>query len=106
MSEYGEPWRCSEVGRDDAVFDQYGELIADNLQTGVARRIKCCVNACDGISTSVLELQGVPSLELCKRLEQQRDELLAENETLKREIVAKFSADYLRRVLASAKVKP
>jgi hypothetical protein len=67
MSEHTkEPWACNHQGwcTETEVFENQ-------------RRIVACVNACKGIPTSVLELQGVPSLELCKKIEQQRDELLA-----------------------------
>lgn len=79
MSEYGEPWRCSEVGRDDAVFDQYGELIADNLQTNVARRIKFCVNACAELPQDALDggWSALGMSRYVRNIEKQRDELLA-----------------------------
>ena len=63
---------CTRANDICHVFPRGGDKKTD----ANARRIVACVNACQGISTSVLELQGVPSLELCKRLEQQRDELL------------------------------
>lgn len=91
-----EPWHQGKEAQRCYAFNNTGTAVA-TAPAEVIRRIVACVNACKGISTSVLELQGVPSLELCKRLEQQRDELLrllgvhpAENAM---ELAAKASKD-------------
>jgi hypothetical protein len=62
MSEYGEPWAWAifhELGNLPSITECHGEVLADVCDEDYARRIVACVNACLGLSNTVLEAMGL-----------------------------------------------
>lgn len=84
------PWRTDATGGFPLdIHDQDNVLVARvqpcRAAHNVARRIVACVNACEGVSTALLEqdrLQGYEPRGHVKHLQDQRDQLLAALESI------------------------
>jgi len=57
MSKHAEePWRLSGEGKSGQILSAKGGVVANFGMGGIdARRTVACVNACEGISTEILE---------------------------------------------------
>jgi len=85
MEHSREPWEGDNRGHG-VITDVFGNTVATANKQNDASRIVACVNACDGISTEVLEKFGFGNaLKIPKNvrnLERQKNELLAALEAL------------------------
>ena len=101
MSHTKEPWAADEFGQ---INDSEGKPIVGHPYN--ARRIVACVNACAGLPNDALDggWTAAGLSEYAKRLEQQRDELLAAAKNL-RDVKGRHHSEQAFNALVAAIAK-